>query len=144
MLAKRLGATGLESDVWLTADGHPMLDHDGVVKTGVRRRMIRDVNRSALPSHVPGLDDLYASVGTALPLSLDLKDPEAIGRTIAVARAAGSEAVEKLWLCDWNWERLAADRSRLPVGPRCAGRHCENDAACDLKRHRLSRRISFG
>ena len=26
------GATGLESDVWLTADGVPVLDHDGVVR----------------------------------------------------------------------------------------------------------------
>src|SRR6476619_1442690 len=36
-LALRLGATGLESDVWLTTDGVPVLDHDGVV----RRRMGR-------------------------------------------------------------------------------------------------------
>jgi glycerophosphoryl diester phosphodiesterase len=114
LLAKRLGASGFESDVWVTADGHPVLDHDGVVKTGVRRRMIRDVNRSELPSHVPGLDDLYASVGTALPLSLDLKDADAIGPTVAIARAAGSEATQNLWLCDWDWERLAADRSRYP------------------------------
>jgi glycerophosphoryl diester phosphodiesterase len=114
LLARRLGATGLESDVWLTADGHPVLDHDGVVKTGVRRRMISDVTRKELPSHVPGLDDLYASVGTAMPLSLDLKDPRAIGPTVAVARAAGTEAVDNLWLCDWDWERLAADRSKFP------------------------------
>ena len=30
-LALRLGATGLESDVWLTADGVAVLDHDGAV-----------------------------------------------------------------------------------------------------------------
>ncbi|MGA1075335.1 MAG: glycerophosphodiester phosphodiesterase, partial [Ilumatobacteraceae bacterium] len=28
-LALRLGATGLESDAWLTADGVVVLDHDG-------------------------------------------------------------------------------------------------------------------
>ncbi|MDQ1372669.1 MAG: glycerophosphoryl diester phosphodiesterase, partial [Actinomycetota bacterium] len=28
-LALKLGATGLESDVWLTHDGVPVLDHDG-------------------------------------------------------------------------------------------------------------------
>ena len=33
-LGLRLGATGLESDVWLTADGIPVLDHDGVVRAG--------------------------------------------------------------------------------------------------------------
>jgi len=31
-LALRLGANGLESDAWTTADGHVVLDHDGVVK----------------------------------------------------------------------------------------------------------------
>ena len=30
-LALRLGATGLESDVWSTADGEAVLDHDGVI-----------------------------------------------------------------------------------------------------------------
>jgi glycerophosphoryl diester phosphodiesterase len=131
LLAKRLGATGLESDVWVTADGHPVLDHDGIVKSAVRKRMISDVNRRELPSSVPGLDDLYAAVGTGLPLSLDLKDPLAIGPTVAVARAAGENAVENLWLCDASWEHLASQRSsfsdvklidstrlkRLRVGP---------------------------
>ena len=40
VLARRLGATGLESDVWLTADGVPVLDHHGKVGTRVRRRRI--------------------------------------------------------------------------------------------------------
>ena len=48
-LAIRLGATGLESDVWLTADGVPVLDHDGVVRRGVRRRPIGEVERKDLP-----------------------------------------------------------------------------------------------
>ncbi|MEO6121060.1 MAG: glycerophosphodiester phosphodiesterase, partial [Acidimicrobiales bacterium] len=47
-LALRLGATGLESDVWLTEDGVPVLDHDGLVKVGWRRRPIATVARSAL------------------------------------------------------------------------------------------------
>ena len=31
-LGLRLGATGLESDVWVSADGVPVLDHDGVIR----------------------------------------------------------------------------------------------------------------
>ena len=52
-LALTLGATGLESDVWLTADGIPVLDHDGVVRIGRRRRSVRDVRRSSSPSTCP-------------------------------------------------------------------------------------------
>ncbi len=107
-LALRLGATGLESDVWLTADGIPVLDHDGLVKTGMRRRMISEVERSKLPSSVPSLEDLYGICGTGYALSLDLKDPAALGPVIDVARAAG--ATDRLWLCDHSWERLAANR----------------------------------
>ncbi|MCU1376632.1 MAG: putative phosphodiesterase, partial [Actinomycetia bacterium] len=44
-LATRLGATGLESDVWLTADGVAVLDHDGVVRHGLRRRPIATMDR---------------------------------------------------------------------------------------------------
>ena len=40
LLALRLGATGLESDVWLTADGEAVLDHDGAVGS-LRKRPIR-------------------------------------------------------------------------------------------------------
>ena len=45
-LGLRLGATGLESDVWLTADGIPVLDHDGYVRHGVRRRAIASMAHS--------------------------------------------------------------------------------------------------
>src|SRR3954464_6653762 len=78
-LALRLGATGLESDVWLTADGHAVLDHDGVVGGRLRRRPIRDPARPDLPPHIPSLAELYAACGTAFELSLDIKDPAAVG-----------------------------------------------------------------
>src|SRR5438552_10026067 len=74
-LALRLGATGLESDVWLTADGIPVLDHDGVVRSGLRRRPVAAVSRAQLPPHVPALEDLYTECGSAFGLSLDVKDP---------------------------------------------------------------------
>lgn len=113
-LAKRLGATGLESDVWLTADGVPVLDHDGVIRHAMRKRLIRDVDRSALPSHIPTLQELYDDVGTSLPLSLDLKDPDAFHAVIGVAEAAGAEAMENLWLCDPDWRRLVPIREQHP------------------------------
>src|SRR5215210_5461246 len=89
-LALKLGATGLESDVWLTADGIPVLDHDGTVRRSrqsgmVRRRRIADLPRAALPPHIPTLADLYEACGVDVPLSLDVKDPAAAPVAIAVA-----------------------------------------------------------
>jgi len=113
-LALRLGATGLESDVWLTADRAAVLDHDGVVKVGMRRRSIRDVKRSALPGHIPTLEELYRECGTDFDLSLDVKDPAATPTVLAVARVAGGDAVHRLWLCHHDWEQVAQWRSLDP------------------------------
>jgi len=107
-LAIRLGATGLESDVWITADGVAVLDHDGVVRRGVRKRPIAELDRAALPEHIPTLAELYERCGTDLPLSLDVKDPAAFDATVAVARDAG--AAERLFLCHHDWEQVATWR----------------------------------
>lgn len=106
-LALRLGATGLESDVWLTADGEAVLDHDGMVGRRLRRRAIGTLERNDLPHHIPTLDDLYATCGTDMQVSLDVKDPAAFDRVIAVARAAGGNALANLWLCHPRWEQVA-------------------------------------
>jgi len=113
-LALRLGATGLESDVWVTSDGVAVLDHDGVVGSRVRRRSIRDVARADLAEHIPTLAELYTECGTAFELSLDVKDPDAIGATVDVARAAGDDAPSKLWLCHHDWRQVAEWRTSYP------------------------------
>lgn len=107
-LALEWGATGLESDVWLTRDGVAVLDHDGVVREGSDERPIREVARAELPRHVPELAELYAACGADYELSLDVKDPDAAPEVISVARAAGS--LERLWLCHWNWRVVAGWR----------------------------------
>lgn len=111
-LALRLGATGLESDVWLTADGEAVLDHDGVVGGPLRRRPIATRRRDQLPAHIPTLGDLYAACGTDVQVSLDVKDPAAFDRVVAVARAAGGRALENLWLCHPRWEQVVEWRGR--------------------------------
>lgn len=111
-LALQLGATGLESDVWITADGHAVLDHDGRMGRWFRRRPIIAAKRAQLPSHIPTLDDLYATCGTDFELSLDVKDAAAFDRVVDVARAAGGDALERLWLCHPDW-RLVAEWRRV-------------------------------
>ena len=116
-LARRLGATGLESDVWITADGEAVLDHDGLVRSGVRRRAVRDVARRDLPAHVPSLSELYEACGTDFDLSLDVKDPAAIDAVLAAARDAGGDAEGRLWLCHHDWHVVAGWRD-LTAGAR--------------------------
>jgi glycerophosphoryl diester phosphodiesterase len=102
VLALRLGATGLESDVWLTADGVPVLEHDGVVRTGrtVRsRRPLGSFRRAELPDHIPALTDLLDRYGTEFHLSLDVQHPEAGPIVIAVVREVAPELLPRLWLC---------------------------------------------
>lgn len=108
VLAGRLGATGLESDVWLTADGVAVLDHDGVVGSRLRRRPISTLTRRELPAHIPTLAELYDTVGAGYELSLDVKDAAAASEVVAVARAAGAE--ERLWLCHPDIEVVASWR----------------------------------
>jgi glycerophosphoryl diester phosphodiesterase len=108
-LAVRLGATGLESDVWVTADGIPVLDHDGVLGR-IRRRPIAHLARADLPPHIPALAELYDAVGADLPLSLDVKDPAAFEPAVRVAEEAGADA--QLHLCHPDWRLVATWRPR--------------------------------
>jgi glycerophosphoryl diester phosphodiesterase len=100
----------LESDAWRTADGEVVLDHDGVVRTGLRRRRMAEVPRAVLPAAVPTLAELYEACGTEVELSLDVRDPAAAEAIVAVAREAGGQALGHLWLCSPDWEVAASWR----------------------------------
>jgi glycerophosphoryl diester phosphodiesterase len=113
-LGLRLGATGLESDVWLTADGRAVLDHDGVVGGRLRHRTIGETARADLPEHIPELDELYDRCGTGFELSLDLKDAAVADAVVASATRSGEDAAGRLWLCHPRLETLAEWRSRWP------------------------------
>lgn len=110
-LALKLGATGLESDVWLTADGVPVLDHDGVVRTGpFRKRAIGEFDRVDLPAHIPALTDLLDACGPDVHLSLDVKDDDAGPVVIRTVRDHAPALMPRLWLCHHDLDRLAALR----------------------------------
>jgi glycerophosphoryl diester phosphodiesterase len=106
-LALRLGATGLESDVWVTADGVPVLDHDGVLRSRWGRRVaIATARRADLPRHIPTLDELVAHCGTRYHLSLDLKDAAGGRRVIEVLGDVAADLLQRTWLCSPRWESL--------------------------------------
>jgi glycerophosphoryl diester phosphodiesterase len=112
-LARRLGATGIESDVWVSSDGVAVLDHDGVVRRGVRRVPISQIARADLPQHIPTLEEFYAACGTEFDLSLDVKTPAAYEAIADVVRAQGPEVPQRTWLCDPDLDRLVEHRDTL-------------------------------
>ena len=110
-LALKLGASGLESDIWATRDGALVLDHDGVVKSRLRSKPIAEMDRSALPSHIPSLEQLLQHCGTQYQLSLDVKDPvvfETIERTVA---NIDESMLDRLWLCHPSFDLLINKRT---------------------------------
>ena len=111
-LALRLGATGLESDVWRTRDGIPVLHHDGRVGRRPRRRAISSLTAADLPDHVPTLADLLTEVDPDLPISLDVKDPAGVAPTIRLATEFGETT--RLWLGHPDHAVLAAWRDLDP------------------------------
>jgi len=74
--ALELGASGLESDAWVSSDGEVVLVHDEVVRRGLRRwRVARALAADLATVDIPRLLDLYEELVTDFELSLDVKDP---------------------------------------------------------------------
>ena len=110
--ACRMGAHALETDIWLTRDRRAVIDHDGIVRTGLRRRSIAESTLEELPQHVPTLGDLQDAVGAQIDLSIDVKDVEAAAAIVEDRATAGAGALERTWLCHHDptivatWRRL--------------------------------------
>jgi glycerophosphoryl diester phosphodiesterase len=112
-LALRLGATGLETDAWSTADAQAVLDHDGMVGGRLRRRAMATLARDELPEHVSTIGELYAACGSDFELSVDVKDERAAAELVASARDVAAEG--RLWLCHPDLELVASWRSLSPT-----------------------------
>lgn len=96
--ALNFGVTGLESDVWVTADGVAVLDHDG--------DGIAETARNDIAPHIPDLDQFYDLVPAGIAVSLDVKDPNATAAVLEVARRRRVD--HQLWLCYEELSDMAA------------------------------------
>lgn len=94
-LAVRLGATGLETDVWLTRDNQAVLDHDGLIKLRMRRRQIREFTTEQLPDHIPTLKQLFEKCGDQQNYSIDICDLRAIDQVHDVISRRGENFTKK-------------------------------------------------
>ena len=106
-LALAAGARALEGDVWPSADGVAVLDHDGTGGAGLRRRPLPQLSRDQLGG-LDSLDDLYRECGADFELSLDIKHPGALAPVLRAAAEAGATA--RLWLCHPDWRLVATWR----------------------------------
>jgi len=112
--ALRAGATGIETDVWRSADGEVVCAHDAVVRRGRRRHRIQQTTAAELAElAVPRMADVYEQLGTAYECSVDVKSPDAAGALVDVARRF--DALERLWVCSPDLELLAGLRPERKV-----------------------------
>lgn len=103
------GIRALESDLWITADGVPVLDHDGVVPAhGGGQKPIAALKRDDLPPHIPALVDLWAHCGHDFDLSLDVSDARALQPALTLAKKIG--ATSRLWVVG-SWPLVASWRA---------------------------------
>lgn len=108
------GVSGLETDVWLSADREVVCAHDPVLGRGRRRRRISETAAAELSElSVPRFADVYEQLGTAFECSVDVKEPDAAAELIDVARRHG--ALERLWVCSPDVGLLRALRAEPKV-----------------------------
>lgn len=114
-LALAQGATGLESDAWLAADGVVVLVHDRTIGPAgrlieVTRTPSADLAVFGVPTLAALYAELEASGHVATALSLDLEDPAVAEPAIAVAERAGAAGL--LWACHDDLDLLTDLRAR--------------------------------
>lgn len=107
-LARELGASGIESDVWITADGELLLTHDGTV--GLRRRQISSMSRIDFGNELITLPELL-ELAPGLPLSIDVKTNDAMGPIFTWLATISPVERERVYLCHPDWRFLAEWRA---------------------------------
>ena len=111
-LGLRLGATGLESDVWITKDGLPVLDHDGVVQGRILKKPISNYLREDLPEHIPTLRDLLLMTPPEVAISLDVKDDDSFEAVISEIRSVHGAHSPFIYLCHPDIDVLENQRRK--------------------------------
>jgi glycerophosphoryl diester phosphodiesterase len=112
--ALEIGASGIETDVWLSADGEVVCAHDPVVSRGLRRKRISSTSAEELATFgIPRFADVYGELGTAFECSVDVKSADAADGLVEVGRA--HDALERLWVCSPDVDLLRALRPETRV-----------------------------
>lgn len=111
-LSLRLGASGIDGDIWLTADNHAIFNSGGVVGSRLRKKPVVTVEKDSLPAAAVDLDELYSRCGIDYELLLELRDAASFEVVVESARTAG--ALDRLWLTHDDLDTLTAWREEQP------------------------------
>lgn len=115
-LALKLGATGVETDCWVTKDQQVVLDHDGLVRrkplSHFRSKKIKDILTSEINPLIPTLGDLLAISSPDTPLSIDVCDPDAMQIIDRIARESNS--TQDIYICHPDMALLASWKQNYP------------------------------
>ena len=108
-----LGAAGLESDVWLSADGQPVLVHDERFWRGLHRVDVRRTTAADLARYeIPRLVDLFEELRQRLRALARPQGPGVGRATVEVLRRHG--VPERSWLCINGMSLLKEVRDEAP------------------------------
>lgn len=123
LLGRKLGATGISTTAWTTADGTVVLNERSSVGSRLRRRPLTSIKDDDLPSGLVTLPALYGELGP-IDLMLDLGTDETFHAILEAARAVGDAAEARLWLAATDlrtlirWRTHTSARLVLGVAPR--------------------------
>lgn len=106
------GTYGIAGAAWLTADGHPVVHRDAVVRRGLRRQALSDLRLDEIPDDVVDLRRLLGGPGDAhVVLSIgDDATAEAVASTATAATAAVARGA-RVWLRTDDWRQAASWRA---------------------------------
>lgn len=103
-LAAKLGATGLHTDVWLSADNELLLHASGHV--GLRRRHISSCARADLPDDILTLPEFFARIPDLLDVSLAVRDDACIVPLFDWAASVDPVTRSRLYISHSDWQLL--------------------------------------
>lgn len=103
-LATKLGASGIHSDVWLSADDRLVLHSTG--QLGLRRRYVGNFARADLPESTLTLPELFQRVPESLDVSIDIRDDSAIAPLFDWAASTDPVTRSRLYICHNDWRIL--------------------------------------
>jgi glycerophosphoryl diester phosphodiesterase len=154
-LALRLGASGLHTTVWASADGVPVCNAGPSIPGPRlrRRRPIRGIPLHSLPHEMATLEAVVDQCDPPGAVMLSIGDPDILEATLQVIRGhqerTGVALVERIWIhhddldqirrwrSDWPTVRLVAGL-RLAALPRGPERAAADLAAAGIDAVRLS------